>query len=109
MGAPDDESEAEMIVDHVGEAESKAPSHKITKREEVEAIISEVLKEIFGLSEDQLRQRHEAFQSIAADERRRRTNDRAENEGPRRNQACGAGRLATGSNQRQPPPVSSSF
>jgi cell division ATPase FtsA len=67
MGAPDDEyeSKAEMIVDHVGEAESKAPIHKITK-EEVEAIISAVWKEMFGLSEDQLRQRHEAFQSIAA-------------------------------------------
>jgi cell division ATPase FtsA len=67
IGAPDNEyeSEAEMIVDRVGEAESNAPSHRITK-EEVEAIIRAVWKEMFGLSEDQLRQRHEAFQSIAA-------------------------------------------
>jgi cell division ATPase FtsA len=67
MGAPDNEyeSEAEMIIDRVGEAESNTPSHRITK-EEVEAIIRAVWKEMFGLSEDQLRQRCEAFQSIAA-------------------------------------------
>jgi cell division ATPase FtsA len=67
MGAPDHEygPEAETIVNRAGEAESNAPSHKITK-EEVEAIISAVWKEIFGLSEDQPRQRYEAFQSIPA-------------------------------------------
>jgi cell division ATPase FtsA len=67
MGAPDDEyePEAKMIVDRAGEAESEAPSHRITK-EEVEAIVTAVWKEMFGLSEDQLRQRREAFQSIAA-------------------------------------------
>jgi cell division ATPase FtsA len=67
MGAPDDEyePEAEMIVNRAGEAESNSPSHKIT-RKEIEAIISAVWKEMFGLSEDQLGQRRPAFQSIAA-------------------------------------------
>jgi hypothetical protein len=67
MGAPDDEYEpkAKMIVNRVGEAESNAPTHKIT-REEVEAIVSSVWKEMFGLSEDQLLHRHRAFQSGAA-------------------------------------------
>jgi len=53
MGAPDNEyePEAEMIVDRVGEAESNAPSHKIT-REEVEVIISAVWKDMFGLSSE---------------------------------------------------------
>ena len=67
MGAPDDEyePEAEMIVSRVREAESNTPTHKIT-REEIEAIVSSVWKEMFGLSEDQLGQRRQAFQSIAA-------------------------------------------
>jgi hypothetical protein len=45
IGSPDDEygPEAEMIVNGVGEAESNAPSHEITK-EEAEAIITTVWK-----------------------------------------------------------------
>jgi cell division ATPase FtsA len=67
MGAPHDEygPEAEMIVNRVGKAESEAPSHRII-REEIEAIISSVWKEMFGLSEEQLRHRHRAFQEAAA-------------------------------------------
>jgi cell division ATPase FtsA len=65
MGAPDDEygPEAQMIVNRVGEAESHVPGHKITK-EEIEAIIYAVWREMFGLSEDQLRQRRRSFQSV---------------------------------------------
>jgi hypothetical protein len=67
MGAPPDEygPEAEMIVNRVGEAESNTPSHKITTDEAV-AIISAIWKEMFGLTEDQLRQRRRAFESTAA-------------------------------------------
>jgi len=67
MGAPVDEYglEAEMIVNRVGEAESNSPTHEAT-REEIEAIIRSVWKEMFGLSEDQLLHRHGAFQSVAA-------------------------------------------
>jgi hypothetical protein len=66
-GAPHDEYvlEAEMIANRIAEAESKTPGHKVT-RKETEAIISAVWRETFGLSEDQLRQRHRAFQSVAA-------------------------------------------
>jgi hypothetical protein len=65
-GAPDDEygPEAVMIVNRVGEAESNAPTHKVT-REEIEAIISAVWEEMFGRSEEQRRQGREPFQSIA--------------------------------------------
>jgi cell division ATPase FtsA len=67
MGAPDDEygPEAEMIINRVGELESSSPTHNVT-REEIEAIMRTVWKEMFGLFEDQLQQRHGAFQSIAA-------------------------------------------
>jgi hypothetical protein len=57
--------EAVMIVSRLREAESNAPSHRVT-REEVESIISAVWKETFGLSEDQLHRRHNAFRSVVA-------------------------------------------
>ncbi len=65
-GAPDDEyeSEAEMIADRLGVAEENAPNHRLT-REEVENIVATVWKEMFGLSDERVRQRQDAFSAIA--------------------------------------------
>ena len=66
MGAPNDEyeSEAEMIADRLGEAELKAAHRRIT-RGETEKIIREIWREMFDLSDEQLRQRQAAFEAIA--------------------------------------------
>ncbi len=67
MGAPGDEyeSEARMIADRVDESKHRTPDDKVTK-EEVAAIIASIWREMFGLSDDQLLLRREAFDSIAA-------------------------------------------
>ena len=67
MGAPDDEyeSEAELIADRIGEAEGSAPNYKIT-REEVENIVAAVWKQMFGLSDERVRERQGALAAVAA-------------------------------------------
>ncbi len=67
MGAPDDEyeSEARMIADRIDEGGHRAPDGKVEKKE-VAAIIASIWKEMFGLSDDELLLRQEAFDSIAA-------------------------------------------
>ena len=65
-GAPNDEyeSEAKMIADRMSKAEQTAPSRTLTT-EDVTDIITDVWKEMFDLSEDQLMQRRKAFHTIA--------------------------------------------
>jgi cell division ATPase FtsA len=67
MGAPGDEyeSEVEMIANRISEAEEKAPEHRLT-REEVENIIASVWKEMFELSDEDVKQRQAPFAAIAA-------------------------------------------
>jgi hypothetical protein len=67
MGAPDDEydSEAEMITNRIGEKESE-PSNRRISRGEVVSIIANVWKDMFSLSDEELAQRRESFESIAA-------------------------------------------
>jgi hypothetical protein len=64
MGAPDEEyeSEAEMIADRIGEAEMKAS----VTRQDVESIVASVWKEMFELSDEDMRLRRDAFATIAA-------------------------------------------
>ena len=64
MRAPNDEydSEAKMIADRIGEAES---SHGKITRDEARRIIRSVWKEMFDLSDEQLRMRQDAFEAIA--------------------------------------------
>jgi hypothetical protein len=66
MGAPDDEyeSEAKMIADRIGEAESKAVKQTLT-REEVENIIASVWGQMFGMSDERAGYRQRAFAAIA--------------------------------------------
>ena len=64
MGAPDNEyeSEAEMIADRVGAAEKRG----IITKEEVENVIASVWKEMFELSDEEVRHRGESFAKVAA-------------------------------------------
>jgi hypothetical protein len=66
MGAPGDEydSEAQMITDRIEVAKALSPNGRIS-RQHVFGIVVNVWREMFGLSEDGLQLRSEAFQDIA--------------------------------------------
>jgi hypothetical protein len=67
LGAPSDEyeSEAKMIADRIDETERKTPGHRIT-RSEAEVIVAAIWNVMFGLSDEDMSQRKDAFASIAA-------------------------------------------